>query len=117
MISALRPRNSGLANQVSQPYFSDFPAVSVRNGSITAFTIAYHFPELANQMASRGATALFVPSNNGLPSGKNGPEIVRAARRVDVATAIANGLSPEDFKELCEVIRAFITLEPPSAPG
>jgi predicted amidohydrolase len=51
-----------------------------------------NFPELANQMASRGATVLFVPTNNALPPLKCGGEIVAEARRVDVATAIANGM-------------------------
>jgi predicted amidohydrolase len=51
-----------------------------------------NFPELANQMASRGATVLFVPSNNALSAQKGGAEIVAEARRVDVATAIANGM-------------------------
>jgi predicted amidohydrolase len=51
-----------------------------------------NFPELANQMASRGATVLFVPSNNALSPPKGGGEIVAEARRVDVATAIANGM-------------------------
>ncbi len=51
-----------------------------------------NFPELANQMAFRGATVLFVPSNNALPPRKGGAEIVTEARRVDVATAIANGM-------------------------
>ena len=49
-----------------------------------------NFPEVANQMASRGATALFVPSNNALPPRKGGAELVTQARRVDVSTAIAN---------------------------
>jgi hypothetical protein len=43
-------------------------------------------------MASRGATVLFVPSNNALSPQKGGAEIVAEARRVDVATAIANGM-------------------------
>jgi predicted amidohydrolase len=49
-------------------------------------------PELASQMASRGATVLFVPTNNALPPQKGGAEITTEARRVDVATAIANGM-------------------------
>jgi len=49
-----------------------------------------NFPELATEMASRGATALFVPSNNALPPRKGGAELMTEARRVDVATAIAN---------------------------
>jgi predicted amidohydrolase len=51
-----------------------------------------NFPGLANQMASRGATAVFVPSNNALPPRKGGAGIVTEARKVDVATAIANGM-------------------------
>lgn len=49
-------------------------------------------PELANQMASRGATVVFVPSNNALPPRKGGAGIVTEARKVDVATAITNGM-------------------------
>ena len=49
-----------------------------------------NFPELAAQMASRGATALFVPSNNALPPRNGGAELVSEARKVDVATAITN---------------------------
>jgi predicted amidohydrolase len=49
-----------------------------------------NFPELATQMASRGATALFVPSNNALPPRKGGAELVTEARTVDMATAITN---------------------------
>jgi predicted amidohydrolase len=49
-----------------------------------------NYPEVATQMASRGATALFVPSNNALPPRKGGAELVTEARTVDVATAIAN---------------------------
>jgi len=51
-----------------------------------------NFPELATQVASRGATVLFVPSNNALPPQKGGAEIVAEARKVDAATAIANGM-------------------------
>jgi predicted amidohydrolase len=49
-----------------------------------------NFPELARQMASDGATALFVPSNNALPPRKGGAGLVTEARRVDVLTAVAN---------------------------
>jgi predicted amidohydrolase len=51
-----------------------------------------NFPELANQMGSRGATVLFVPSNNALSPQKGSAEVVSEARRVDVATAVANGM-------------------------
>jgi predicted amidohydrolase len=48
--------------------------------------------ELARQMAAKGATALFVPTNNGLPPSRACPELVDQARRVDIATAVENGL-------------------------
>lgn len=50
-----------------------------------------NYPELARSMAARGATALFVPTNNGLPPTKAGPEIVGQTRAVDVARAKENG--------------------------
>lgn len=48
-----------------------------------------NYPELARQMASRGATILFVPSNNGLPIER--ADVVDDARRVDIALARDNG--------------------------
>ena len=51
------------------------------------------FSEPARVMASRGATALFIPTNNGLPPGKAGPEIVADARAFDVARATENGVA------------------------
>jgi predicted amidohydrolase len=44
-------------------------------------------------MASRGATALFVPTNNGLPLTKASPGVVDEARRADVARATENHVS------------------------
>ena len=49
-----------------------------------------NFLELAKEMASRAATALFIPSNNALPPRKGGADLVTEARIVDMATAIAN---------------------------
>ena len=51
-----------------------------------------NFAEPAHAMAARGATALFVPTNNGLPPMKGGATLVAEARQVDIATARANGL-------------------------
>jgi predicted amidohydrolase len=48
------------------------------------------FPELARAMASQGAAALFVPSNNGLPPSKGGPGLVLDARNGDIARATEN---------------------------
>jgi predicted amidohydrolase len=44
-------------------------------------------------MAARGAAALFVPTNNGLPPGKGGPKLVAEARNVDIARAVENRVS------------------------
>jgi 3-oxoacyl-[acyl-carrier protein] reductase len=51
------------------------------------------FPELARRMASRGATALFVPTNNALAPAKGGAEVVDLAWRTDVSRARENGMS------------------------
>lgn len=50
-----------------------------------------NFPELARSMASRGAAALFIPTNNGLPPDR--PDVSADARKVDVALAMENGVS------------------------
>ena len=52
-----------------------------------------NYYEPARIMASRGAAALFVPTNNGLPPAKGGPELVAQARNVDIARAIENSVS------------------------
>jgi predicted amidohydrolase len=49
--------------------------------------------EPARIMASRGAAALFVPTNNGLPPAKAGPELVALARSCDIARAVENSVS------------------------
>ena len=49
--------------------------------------------EPARIMASQGATALFVPTNNGLPPAKASPDLVSDARNVDIARAIENSIS------------------------
>jgi 5-aminopentanamidase len=51
-----------------------------------------NFPEPARAMAARGAAALFVPTNNGLPAAKGGPELVDQARKADIARATENGV-------------------------
>jgi predicted amidohydrolase len=45
------------------------------------------FPEPARELVSRGARALFVPTNNGMPPAKAGPELITEARRGDIARA------------------------------
>jgi predicted amidohydrolase len=51
------------------------------------------FLEPASVMASRGATALFVPTNNGLPFRRSSPDIIADARRADIARATENRMS------------------------
>ncbi len=51
-----------------------------------------NYYEPARIMASRGAAALFVPTNNGLPPAKAGAELVALARNVDVARAVENSV-------------------------
>lgn len=48
--------------------------------------------EPARLMAARGAAALFVPTNNGLPPAKACAELVAAARNVDIARAVENSM-------------------------
>jgi predicted amidohydrolase len=50
-----------------------------------------NYPEPARIMASKGATALFVPTNNGLPPEK--ADVAVHARKVDVALATENSVS------------------------
>jgi 5-aminopentanamidase len=51
------------------------------------------FAEPARTLAQRGATVLFVPTNNALPPSKTGPGIVDDARRCDSARACENGVT------------------------
>lgn len=48
--------------------------------------------EPASIMAHKGAAALFVPTNNGLPVGRAGAELVAQARNVDIARAVENSV-------------------------
>ena len=52
-----------------------------------------NYYEPARVMASRGAAALFVPTNNGLPPLKGGSELVAEARNCDIARAVENGVT------------------------
>jgi predicted amidohydrolase len=49
-----------------------------------------NYPEPARVMASQGATALFIPTNNGLPQEK--ADVAARARNVDIALAMANNV-------------------------
>src|SRR2546429_6925456 len=50
----------------------------------------YHAP--ARLMASQGAIALFVPTNNGLPRRRPDPELVLRTRNVDILRATENSV-------------------------
>ena len=49
-----------------------------------------NYPEPARVMVSQGATALFIPTNNGLPPEK--ADVAAHARSVDIALAIENNV-------------------------
>ena len=51
-----------------------------------------NYPELARQLAEQGATALFVPTNNGLPPNGRGAELTAKARKCDIASAVENSM-------------------------
>ena len=51
-----------------------------------------NYAEPARLMAAQGATALFVPTNNGLPPGRAGAEIITEARNVDIQRAVENSM-------------------------
>src|SRR3984893_12166516 len=50
-----------------------------------------NYPEPARMMAEKGATALFIPTNNGLPPEK--ADVAAHARKVDIALEIEPGAS------------------------
>jgi predicted amidohydrolase len=52
-----------------------------------------NFPEPIRVMASKGASALFIPANNGLPPSKGGAALVSLARNADIARARENRIS------------------------
>lgn len=47
-----------------------------------------NFAEPARAMAEKGAAALFVPTNNGLPAGRSNAKLVSYTRNVDIALAV-----------------------------
>ena len=48
------------------------------------------FSEPARAMTAQGATALLIPTNNGLPNNRAYPELVQEARASDLARAVEN---------------------------
>jgi len=68
-----------------------------------------NYPEPAKSMIAKGAKALFIPSNNGLPPTKAGPEIIDLARNIDVAIAVNNNVYVirSDVAGYVEGLRAY----------
>ena len=52
-----------------------------------------NYLELARIMTASGSTALFVPTNNGLPHDRDTADLPLRSRNVDIARAIENGVS------------------------
>lgn len=66
-----------------------------RVGELTfGIAICYdsNFPELAGSLRTQYATALFVPSNTGLPHARAYPELVAESRNADIARAMENSM-------------------------
>ena len=51
-----------------------------------------NYPDLARRLADKGARALFIPTNNGLPLSRTYADLVCESRSVDIANAVANRL-------------------------
>jgi predicted amidohydrolase len=51
-----------------------------------------NYRELPRLMAKQGATALFVPTNNGLPPHRSGADLSAKARKCDIASALENSM-------------------------
>jgi predicted amidohydrolase len=51
-----------------------------------------NYAEPARLMAARGATALFIPTNNGLPPRRDREILVTASRNADIVRATENGM-------------------------
>ncbi len=47
----------------------------------------------ARILAARGAAALFVPTNNGMPPSRGSPKLIGLTRSTDIARALENGVS------------------------
>ena len=66
-----------------------FQASGVQFGVLICYDST--FPDLAVDLASRGAQVLFIPTNNALPESKAPTELVAEARACDVALARGSG--------------------------
>ncbi|HEX6733121.1 MAG TPA: carbon-nitrogen hydrolase family protein [Pyrinomonadaceae bacterium] len=51
-----------------------------------------NYPDLVRHLSDQGATALFIPTKNGLPLNRAYSELVSEARNVDITNAVENKL-------------------------
>jgi predicted amidohydrolase len=72
---------------------NEYPVFTV-SGLTFGISICYDstFAEPARRLVAQGATVLFVPTNNGLPTSRNHAELPAAARACDIARATENHL-------------------------
>jgi predicted amidohydrolase len=68
-----------------------FTAGDLTFGIVICLDSIYYEP--ARIMAAQGAAALFVPTNNGMPQARGGPELVAEARNRDITRAVENSVS------------------------
>jgi predicted amidohydrolase len=52
-----------------------------------------NYSDAARDLVARGAAALFIPTNNGLPHNRAHEEVAAEARRVDIARALKSGVA------------------------
>ena len=74
-------------------YSAGFQTPVFRVGELTFGIVICNdsnYSDLAEAMAAQGARVLFVPTNNGLPTKRAYPEVVREARDADIARAGQN---------------------------
>ena len=67
-------------------------AAVFHRGAVIGIGYDSSFPELAGQLRAPGASALFVPWNNGMPPDRGGAELVELARAADRHNAVENSL-------------------------
>jgi predicted amidohydrolase len=91
VIGIYRKIHPAIRRSVYQPG-EEVPVFQV-SGLTFGIIICYdsNFPEFGRMVAANGATALFIPTDGGLPEGR--ADVVSVARKADLALAQGNGLS------------------------
>lgn len=92
MLGIYRKLHPAINRSVYEPG-TDIPVFTV--GDLTFGIVICNdsnFPEVVARIAAKGATALFVPTNNALPSKREHWNLVGEARKVDATNAVQNSL-------------------------